>query len=224
MIRLENLTVQAGDFLLENISFEVPRGNYGILMGGTGCGKTTLLEAICGLKSVHDGRILLGDRDVTYLPPAQRGIGFVPQEAALFATLTVAQHLAFSLSIRKWSRSAIRARVDELAKHLGITYLLDRTPHGLSGGERQRVALGRALAFRPDVICLDEPLSAVDETTRETLCDLLQSITRATGVTTLHITHSPTEAERLGDVVMELKDGVISRQVRRDGGMSSKNV
>ncbi|WP_166830775.1 ABC transporter ATP-binding protein [Thalassoroseus pseudoceratinae] len=215
-IRLDNLTIQAGSFCLENISFEVPAGHYGILMGQTGSGKTTLLEAICGLKSVQSGRIVFGDRDVTNLPPAERGIGFVPQEAALFPTLNVAQHLAFSLSIRRWSRSAIRSRVEELASHLGIKHLLNRMPHGLSGGERQRIALGRALAFRPDVVCFDEPLSAVDETTRENLCDLLRSITRETGVTTLHITHSQTEADRLGDVVFELRDGTIVDQAKRD--------
>ncbi len=214
MIQLENLTVQAGSFRLEKIAFEVPAGSYGILMGRTGSGKTTLLEAICGLKSVQSGRILLGDRDVTNLSPAQRGIGFVPQDAALFPTLNVAQHLAFALSIRRWSRTAIRTRVDELAKQLGIAYLLDRRPQVLSGGERQRVALGRALAFRPEVICLDEPLSAVDETTRENLCDLLQSITRESGVTTLHITHSPTEADRLGDLVFELRDGKMTRRTQ----------
>ena len=217
MIQLDNVCIQAGAFRLEKVSLEVPSGCYGILMGRTGSGKTTLLEAICGLKSVESGRILLGDRDVTQLPPAERGIGFVPQEAALFPTLNVAQHLAFSLSIRRWSHSAIRTRVDELASQLGIAHLLDRSPQMLSGGERQRVALGRALAFRPEVVCLDEPLSAVDEATRDNLCDLLQSITRETGVTTLHITHSPTEADRLGDLVFELQDGEITPQNRRSG-------
>ncbi|MCH8828468.1 MAG: ATP-binding cassette domain-containing protein [Planctomycetes bacterium] len=209
MIQVDALSIQAGNFRLSNISFEVPDGTYGILMGRTGSGKTTILEAICGLKKVVSGRIILKGRDVTHLKPAERGIGFVPQDGGLFPTMTVRQQLGFALKVRKWSRTQIAARVSELAKLLGIGHLLERSLFGLSGGERQRIALGRALAAHPDVLCLDEPLSALDEATREEMYDLLKSVQKSTGVTALHITHSISEATRLGDNAFVLEDGGI---------------
>ncbi len=207
MIAVEQLAVAAGSFTLEGISFAIPEGTYGVLMGRTGSGKTTLLEALCGLRQVTAGHIRLGGRDVTRLPPAERGIGFVPQDGALFGHLTVREHLAFGPKVRHWNRDRIAERVDTVAQWLGITPLLDRDIHGLSGGEGQRVALGRALAVEPAILCLDEPLSALDETTRDSLCDLLLSIQERTRITVLHITHSRVEAERLADQILVLHDG-----------------
>jgi molybdate/tungstate transport system ATP-binding protein len=215
LIRVENLSLRAGHFALDSISFEVPTGRYGVLMGRTGCGKTTLLESLCGLRRVTAGRIWLSGREVTTLKPSQRGIGFVPQDGALFETMTVREHLGFALAIRKTRRAEIDARVAELAELLGIARLLARRPEGLSGGERQRVALGRALSARPDILCLDEPLSALDEATRDEICLLLESIRNKTGVTTLHITHNRSEAVRLGDVILLLENGTI-RGLSRD--------
>jgi ABC-type sugar transport system ATPase subunit len=183
-------------------------------MGKTGCGKTTLLEAICGLRQVHAGRIVLLGRDVTQLKPAQRGVGYVPQDLALFPGHTVREHLAFALEVRRWSRAAIDARVRELAGLLGITHLLDRYPQGLSGGEAQRVALGRALAFHPPVLLLDEPLSALDEDTRSEMATLLRDVQRQTGVTTLHVTHSLTEARRLADRLFVLERAGLREEAR----------
>jgi len=211
VICVENLFVRAGTFHLNNLSFQVETGEYGILMGRTGSGKTTVLEAICGLKTVAGGRIRLMGRDVTRLKPAERGIGFVPQEGAVFPTMKVRDQIGFALSIRKWSRKEIDRRVAELAELLGITTLLDRWPAGLSGGERQRIALGRALAARPGVLCLDEPLSALDENTRDDMYSLLKSVQEVADVTTLHITHSRTEARNLGDAVFYLHDGRVER-------------
>lgn len=218
MIRLENLSVRAGAFALRDISFEVANGRYAILMGRTGSGKTTLLEAICGLKSVIAGRLTLMGRDVTHLKPAERGIGFVPQEGALFPTMPVNEQISFALAIRKWNAHRVKNRVHELAELLNIEHLLDRYVEGLSGGERQRVALARALAAQPGVLCLDEPLSALDENAREGMYRLLKSIQERTGVTTLHITHSRAEAGHMGDVVFRLHDGKI-RQIT-EGGLS----
>ncbi len=212
MIRVENLSVQAGDFLIKDISFEVATAGYAILMGKTGCGKTTILEALCGLKSVTAGKIILDDRDVTNLKPAERGIGFVPQDGALFPTMTVRKQIGFSLTLRKWKKQEINSRVNELAEMLGVSHLLDRYPQGLSGGERQRIALGRALAPVPEVLCLDEPLSALDDKTRTEMIDLLKSIREKTGVTTLHITHSQLEAELMADVLFIIKDGKMESQ------------
>jgi ABC-type sugar transport system ATPase subunit len=207
MIAVENLCVSAGAFSLEGVSFAAAAGEYVVLMGKTGSGKTTLLEALCGLKPVRAGTVRLLGRDVTRLRPADRGVGYVPQDLALFPTLTVREHLAFALDVRGWDRRAAAARVEELGGLLGLRHLMDRRPHGLSGGESQRVALGRALSFRPRVLLLDEPLSALDDETRGDMATLLRSVQRLTGVTALHVTHSPAEAGRLADRVLLLRDG-----------------
>jgi ABC-type sugar transport system ATPase subunit len=204
VIAVEGLRVRVGTFRLEGISIEVPTGGYCVLMGKTGSGKTTLLEAICGLRGVESGRVRLDGREVTALPPAARGIGYVPQDRALFGTMTVRENLAFALKIRgEPSDGSVR----ELASMLSIEALLDRKPKGLSGGEAQRVALGRALAARPTVLCLDEPLTALDDDTRDEMIGLLQSVRKRTGVTTLHVTHSREEARRLADKIFLLGEG-----------------
>lgn len=212
MIHVDNITVRAGGFALENISLTVPEGGYGALMGRTGTGKTTLLEAMIGLKPVEAGSIVLAGCDVTFEPPAARGIGYVPQDGALFTTMTVSEHLSFALDIRRVSKQEITTRVEEMAELLGITHLLMRRPFGLSGGERQRVALGRALSFSPEILLLDEPLSAVDEETRSEMYDLLRRVQAESGVTALHITHNPTEAHDLADTVFILDNGRITKE------------
>jgi ABC-type sugar transport system ATPase subunit len=209
VIAVEGLSVRAGAFAVEGVSFAVGSGEYAVLMGRTGCGKTTLLEAICGLKPVRGGRVRLLGRDVTDLPPADRGVGYVPQDLALFPTMTVREHLGFALEVRRWDRAEAARRVDELTGMLGLGHLLDRRPQGLSGGEAQRVALGRALAFRPGVLLLDEPLSALDEDTRAGMYGLLRSVQRQTGVTALHVTHSRAEARALADRLFVFDKGVL---------------
>ncbi|NLX96094.1 MAG: ATP-binding cassette domain-containing protein [Rhodopirellula sp.] len=211
MITLENVAIEQGEFRLTDVSFSIPAGAYGVLMGATGSGKTTILEAVCGLRPVAGGRILLPAGDVTHLRPSERDLGYVPQDGVLFPSMTVAEHLAFALHLRRWPAAAIRRRVGELAAMLAIEPLLPRRPPGLSGGERQRVALGRALAFRPSVLCLDEPLSALDSGTRQRMYSLLQNVCRQTGVTVLHVTHSRREARRLGDTLLRLHDGKVVR-------------
>lgn len=214
MIRVENLHLVQGAFRLSGVTFEVPTGRYGVLMGRTGCGKTSILEAICGLRPIAGGAIRLGDRVVTALKPAARNIGYVPQDGALFTTMTVREQLGFSLSVRRWPKARIAERVEELAGMLGVGHLLDRKPRGLSGGETQRVALGRALAPGPSVLLMDEPLSALDEQTRAEMYELLKSVQRRTGVTTLHVTHNPGETRSLADHLFVLADGRIAeRQV-----------
>lgn len=209
MIRLADLALRQGAFALAGVTFAVPSGRYGVLMGTTGSGKTSLLEAIAGLRPVAAGTIWLDDRDVTRLAPGERGIGFVPQDGALFRTMTVYNHLAFALTLRREKAATVRQRVEELADWLGLRHLLDRRPAGLSGGEAQRVALGRALSFRPKYLLLDEPLSALDEQTRGSIVGILDGLRKAGEVTVLHVTHSRTEAERLADVRFRIDDGRV---------------
>jgi ABC-type sugar transport system ATPase subunit len=207
VIGLADVSIRQGAYRLDGLTLEVPTGRYGVLMGKTGCGKTSLLEAVAGLRSLAGGTVHLDDRDVTRLAPGERGIGYVPQDGALFRTMNVYNHLAFALYLRRERTAAIRQRVGELADWLGITHLLQRRPAGLSGGEAQRVALGRALSFRPKYLLLDEPLSALDEQTRGSVVDLLDQIRKDGRVTVLHVTHSRAEAERLADVRFRLEGG-----------------
>ena len=212
MIELRDVCIQAGEFELHDVSFEISAGEYAVLMGRTGRGKTTILESICGLRRIQRGKILVHGMDVTDWPPADRAIGYVPQDLALFPTLSVSEHLQFALRLRAYSRSQIRKRVAELASVLGIEHLLDRSIDGLSGGESQRVALGRALSFRPSVLLLDEPLSALDAETREEMQSLLRTVKSSTGVTTLHITHNADEAAALADRCFQIHEGHIVEQ------------
>ncbi len=209
MIGLHQVTICAGGFCLSNLSMQIQSGQYAVLMGKTGCGKTTLLESICGLRSIPSGKIYIGDIDITHFPPGDRQIGYVPQDLALFPTLNVQEHLAFALRLRKTSANQIAERTQQMAEVLGITHLLSRRIQGLSGGESQRVALGRALVAQPKILLLDEPLSALDESTRDEMQVLLQRLKQTTGVTTLHITHNSAEAAALADIRYRLEDGIL---------------
>jgi len=209
MIRLENIAWRAGGFDMSGIHLEVPSRAYGVLMGRTGCGKTTLLEILCGLRPPLAGRVWVDDADVSRLPPGERGIGYLPQDIALFPTLRVSRQIGFALRLRRRPEAEIEARVLELAGELGIGHLLDRLPDKLSGGEKQRVALGRALAADPKVLLLDEPLSALDEDMRGEMTALLKRLQRDHAVTVLHVTHSKAEAEALADVVFHLRPGGV---------------
>ncbi|MBL7076805.1 MAG: ABC transporter ATP-binding protein [Kiritimatiellae bacterium] len=209
MIELEHIDLDQGAFALRDLTLEVPEGGYAVLMGASGSGKTTLLELVCGLRQPQAGRIIIGDHDMTNAVPAAREVGYVPQDGALFKTMTVREQLAFALEIRRRPRAEIEARVSEMAELLGITPLLDRLPPGLSGGERQRTAMGRALSFRPKVLLLDEPLTALDDETRERIMQLLQHVQQHTGVTTLHVTHNRQEAEALGTMGLKITQGRI---------------
>lgn len=210
MIAVEDVSVRQGAFALDGITFAVPAGSYAVLLGRTGSGKTTLLEVLAGLRRPTCGRVMLRGVDVTRLPPAARNVGYVPQDSALFRTMTVRENLAFALTVRGVGKPETDARVTEQAAGLGLVALLPRRAVGLSGGEAQRVALGRALAFRPDVLLLDEPLNAVDEATRSDLLARLDTIRGEKRVTVVHVTHNRAEADRLADVVLELSAGRVT--------------
>jgi molybdate/tungstate transport system ATP-binding protein len=209
VIRLEGIAIHQGAFALDGLALHVPRGAYGVLMGKSGCGKSTILEIVCGLRRMLAGSVFIGGVDVTRLRPGDRGVGYVPQDRALFPGLRVRDQIAFSLVVRRWTAARIEIRVAELGRLLGISHILGRYPENLSGGEAQRVALGRALAYHPRVLCLDEPLSALDEDLRDEMSELLAAVHRVSDLTVLHVTHSQREAERLGTVRLRLEDGKI---------------
>ena len=230
MITLKNISLSAGSFAMQNISLQVPNRHYGILMGATGTGKTTLLEAIAGLSPITTGSILLGDRDVTNLKPAERNIGYVPQDGALFSKMSVRDHLAFALVARGADQDSINNRIDKLSTMLGLRDHLDRGVRKLSGGEKQRVALGRALASKPTILLLDEPLSALDEKTRDQMYLLLREVQQDNPVTILHVTHHLNDARCLADTVLNLSpEGIeqipgdhLSAWIESESGESPK--
>ena len=209
MISVVKLRIQQGAFAIDNLDLRVDTGQYAVLMGSTGCGKTSLLEAICGLRRVDSGEIWLDQSNVTSWPPQRRNIGYVPQDAVLFPTMRVGQQIEFPLQIRRVPASQRRARVLELARLLEIESLLQRVPKGLSGGERQRIALARAISFRPAILCLDEPLSALDTGTHSRMIDWLKRIHHSEGLTVLHVTHNPHEADQLASVHFRFENGQI---------------
>jgi ABC-type sugar transport system ATPase subunit len=209
VISIQNLSVWQGAFALSGVSLAVPQGQYAVLMGRSGSGKTTVLEAVAGLRKIQSGTITLAGRDVTTLAPAAGHVGYVPQDGVLFSTMTVRENIGFALRVRGDSRSEIAKRVGELAEQLEVAHLLDRGPHFLSGGERHRVALGRALASRPPVLLLDEPLASLDDDTRDHLVTLLARLRDAREVTVLHVTHNRTEAGRLADLMFRIEAGAV---------------
>ena len=210
MIQLEQLTWQtAGRTILDGASVSIPSGTYAMLMGATGCGKTTLLEIICGLRRPSSGRVLLDGTDVTDLEPRERGIGYVPQDLALFPGLRVREQIGFAPRLRGATQAELDNQVGALASQFGISHLLDRLPDLLSGGEKQRVALARALAARPRLLLLDEPLSALDEAMRAEAVSLLQRVQQEHALTVLHVTHSSSEAAALGTLHLRMAEGRI---------------
>jgi ABC-type sugar transport system ATPase subunit len=209
MIRVDNLSMTQGAFTLQGISFHIPQGSHAVLTGKSGSGKTSLLEAICGLRPIQAGSITIADQDVTLKRPAARRIGYVPQDGALFPNYRVGEQLAFGLIVHRYDSKIIGDRVEEVATLLGIDHLMDRYPDRLSGGEIQRVALGRVLTLKPRALCLDEPLSALDWDTHDEICDLLLNTIKKQRITTFHITHNRAEAQKLADIEFRIEDGKI---------------
>jgi molybdopterin-binding protein len=208
-VRIENLWVDLAEFHLRQIDLEITAGEYFVILGPTGAGKTVLLETIAGLHQPRDGSILIGGEDVTTLPPERRGLGFVYQDYALFPHLDVAENVAFGLRLHRMSRAAVTERVAEMSRLLAIDHLFHRRPDTLSGGEQQRVALARALVVQPRLLLLDEPLGALDPETRESLQRELARLHRELGTTTIHVTHDFEEAIALGERIAVLNDGQV---------------
>lgn len=206
MIRLDGVRYSVGKFTLD-VSLEVRPAEHFVLLGGTGSGKTMMMECICGLRPIEAGSVHVGGQDVTAVEPRGRGVGYMPQDGVLFGHLNVARNIAFAIRARGGSPERRSAEAARLARMLGIRPLLYRHVSGLSGGERQRVALGRALASRPEALLLDEPVSALDEETRDGILTELRRIQRQTGTTTLHVCHNLDEMARVADRVGIIRDG-----------------
>lgn len=209
MIKVSDLCVDLGDFLLENIDLDVKPGEYFVILGPTGAGKTVLLESIAGLYRLKRGRIWVGGEEVTQLEPEKRGISIVYQDQMLFPHLSVRDNITFGLKLRKASGQDIKSTLSWLVELLDIDHLLHRKPDTLSGGEKQKVALARALSIKPQLLLLDEPLSALDPENREGVQRELRRLHNRLKLTTVHVTHDFEEAIALGDRIAVLGDGRI---------------
>ena len=212
-ISVMSLTKRFGDFTaLDDVSLEIGDGSLTALLGPSGSGKTTLLRIIAGLDVPDSGVVCLGDRDVTRVPPQDRGIGFVFQHYAPFKHMTVWDNVAFGLTIRHQPRELIRRTVGDLLSLVQIAHLADRFPAQLSGGQRQRMALARALAIQPAVLLLDEPFGALDARVRKELRSWLRRLHDETHVTTVFVTHDQEEAMDVADHIVVMDDGRIEQE------------
>jgi len=211
MIKIKNLCVDLGDFLLYDISFTVSEGEYFVVLGPTGAGKTVLLESIAGLYPIKSGEIWLRGKEVVRLEPEKRGVSIVYQDHALFPHLSVKDNVIFGLRLRKEKHQEIKVTLDWITDLLSISHLLHRKPETLSGGERQKVALARALSTKPKVLLLDEPLSALDPETRENLQQELRQLHRVLNITTVHVTHDFEEAIALGHRIAVIGEGHLKQ-------------
>lgn len=210
--RFEHVTRQFGDTLaLDDLTLEVHEGEFLVLVGPSGCGKTTALRCLSGLEEPDSGAVYIGDRDVTYVEPADRDIAMVFQNYALYPYLSVFDNIAFPLKMRKVPKGERRQRVESVAEMLDIQPLLKRRPRELSGGQRQRVALGRAIVRDPAVFLMDEPLSNLDAQLRgQTRAELIR-LQRDLGTTTIYVTHDQTEAMTMGHRLAVLHDGRLQQ-------------
>lgn len=209
MLVISNLEKSLGDFTLHDISLTIGEGEYFMILGPTGAGKTVLLETIAGIHEPDTGSISLNGRDITSLPPEERGFSIVYQDFMLFPHLTVFENIAFGLREQGLPFPEIRDKVTEISELLGISSLLERAPLTLSGGEQQRAALARALVMRPRVLLLDEPMSALDAASRTRLRQELKRIHHSTGTTMIHITHYFEDLFPLADRLSVMQDGRI---------------
>ncbi len=189
------------------IDLEIADGEFMVLVGPSGCGKSTTLRMLAGLEEVNEGKIFIGDRDVTTMPPKDRDIAMVFQNYALYPHMSVADNMGFALKMAKVKDEERRKRVEDAAKILGLTEYLDRKPKALSGGQRQRVAMGRAIVRSPQVFCMDEPLSNLDAKMRVATRTDIAKLQAELGVTTVYVTHDQVEAMTMGDRVAVMKDG-----------------
>ncbi len=201
---------------VDNVSFEAPTGGFTVLLGPSGCGKSTTLRLIAGLEMVSAGRIAIGGRDVTNMPPARRQLSMVFQSYALFPHLTVAENILFGLKVRRVPKAEQGERLKRCADLLGLSELLDRRPSQLSGGQQQRVALGRAVIAEKPVCLMDEPLSNLDAKLRHEVRTEIRDLQRKLGITMVYVTHDQVEAMSMADKIILLREGRIEQSAPPD--------
>lgn len=211
MIRVEDLNITLPGFNLPDINLGIEENEFFILMGPTGAGKTVLLEAIAGLIPVKSGKIFIGKKGVTKLPPEKRGVSIVYQDFALFPHLTVLENITYGLHFHRIEKTKAEKMLDLFIENLNLSHLHKRFPTTLSGGEKQRVALARALMIEPRVLLLDEPLSALDPGFREEVRDVLKRLHRSSNVTFLMVTHDFAEALSLAGRAAVMNNGRIEQ-------------
>jgi multiple sugar transport system ATP-binding protein len=193
------------------IDLEIGDGEFMVLVGPSGCGKSTTLRMLAGLEEVNSGKIFIGDREITHMPPKDRDIAMVFQNYALYPHMSVADNMAFALKMAKVPQEERKKRVADAARILGLEEFLDRKPKALSGGQRQRVAMGRAIVRNPQVFCMDEPLSNLDAKMRVATRTDIAKLQADLGVTTVYVTHDQVEAMTMGDRVAVMKLGVLQQ-------------
>ncbi|NQW31916.1 MAG: sn-glycerol-3-phosphate ABC transporter ATP-binding protein UgpC [Actinomycetales bacterium] len=196
---------------VSHLNLTIEKGEFLVLVGPSGCGKSTSLRMVAGLEPISEGKIYIGDRDVTHLAAKDRDIAMVFQNYALYPHMSVGENMAFALKIQKVSKEEIARRVQEAAKLLDLTEYVDRKPKALSGGQRQRVAMGRAIVREPHVFLMDEPLSNLDAKLRVQTRTQIAALQRRLDTTTIYVTHDQVEAMTMGDRVAVLKDGVLQQ-------------
>jgi molybdate/tungstate transport system ATP-binding protein len=211
MITIKDLNVRLLEFNLHNITLNISENEFFILMGPTGAGKTVLLEAIAGLIPITSGKIIIGEKDITRLPPEKRGISIVYQDYALFPHLTVRENIIYGLHFHRIDKTQAKKVFSRLTEELNLAHLLRRLPTNLSGGEKQRVALARALMVEPKVLLLDEPISALDPTFREEVRNGLKRAHQSSDITFFMVTHDFAEALSLADRAAVMNDGKIEQ-------------
>jgi multiple sugar transport system ATP-binding protein len=211
-IRVQNLQKKFGEFTaVKDLSFTIPDKSFFCLLGPSGCGKTTTLRMIAGLELPSSGSIFLGGEDVAFRRASERDIAFVFQLFALYPHMNVRANIAFPLRCQSVPRVEVRRRVEEAARILRITPILDRPVSGLSGGDRQRVALGRAIVRQPMAFLMDEPLGALDAEFRQLMCGELRALHDRLGATTVYVTHDQLEAMSMGDKIAVMNDGAVEQ-------------
>lgn len=211
-LTLRNLTKKFGATIaLNDFNLEIEQGQLVSLLGPSGCGKTTALRIVAGLEKEDNGEIILGERDITQIPAHLRNMGMVFQAYSLFPNLTAAENVGFGLHMRKVKNHLRSKKVLELLQLVGLDYQADRYPHQLSGGQQQRVALARALAYQPEILLLDEPLSALDAQVRANLRDEIRRLQIELGTTTLFVTHDQEEAMSISDRVGVMNSGSLEQ-------------
>ena len=211
-LTLSNVSKQFADsYAVQDFNLDVDKGEFVSFLGPSGCGKTTTLRMIAGFEIPTDGKITLGGRDITNDPPNQRNVGMVFQAYALFPNMTVTQNIGFGLRVRKEKESDVKDRVKEMINLISLEKHANKYPYQLSGGQQQRVSLARALAIRPNVLLLDEPLSALDAKIRVSLRAEIRAIQKRLGITAVFVTHDQEEALSISDRIVVMYEGKVEQ-------------